>query len=562
MIHPVVVNPVLSPVVRVTDPVRWRAGKLAPDGAILHYDADLDAFAEQTGGPHAFNHAVLSPQYQRNANGSYTDVGAKPAVDTFDGERWLRSCGAITNLLPSGYNDMTLASWTKRGTCTVGAGNLVSGLQYSGGLGDVYNYATGLTPSARLAVSFRVKRVSKTGSLYIQNPRADGTGRFIVNLALLSDEWEWINENHPSVAGFIEWNVGLNGEAGFLIKSNATSEPYTSVYIDSLQQAYSPYPVPYVPPGVTQPASNATTTNGSWFSLPNGSPLWHALDGGPETDGVELVTNGGFDSADGWALVGSGWQITNGALQASASIASSMRQYISGSAGAYRIRLNYSSTAGDFVIRFSSGNDFDYIAGTKYYSGNGTVSVNVVVPSSFDRVRVYSGASPGFTGSIDNISIQRIQPQPLTLATRVRMGVGSGDVSVTEFYLPIISEKNDTNVTLQRYYKDATTTHIVVAKDGTVTVATGSNIPWPRNSIIRRITQVNTAGTQFRVGYMIEGTHTTIQWRAWMNYDGSFDPSTLYRLMLGYGNPYPMWFNKITAWKEQVSDARILEAMA
>jgi len=38
--------------------------------------------------------------------------------------------------------------------------------------------------------------------------------------------------------------------------------------------------------------------------------------------------------------------------------------------------------------------------------------------------------------------------------------------------------------------------------------------------------------------------------------------STLYRLMLGYNNAYPMWFNKITAWKEQVSDARILEAMA
>ena len=39
MIHPVVCNPVLSPVVRVTDPVRWRAGRLAPSGAILYWDA-------------------------------------------------------------------------------------------------------------------------------------------------------------------------------------------------------------------------------------------------------------------------------------------------------------------------------------------------------------------------------------------------------------------------------------------------------------------------------------------------------------------------------------------
>ena len=85
---------------------------------------------------------------------------------------------------------------------------------------------------------------------------------------------------------------------------------------------------------------------------------------------------------------------------------------------------------------------------------------------------------------------------------------------------------------------------------------------WPRNAIIRRVTQVNTAGTQFRVGYMIEGTHTAIQWGLWVAFDGSFNPSTLYRLMLGYANAYPMWFNKITVWKEQVSDDRILAAMS
>lgn len=81
-----------------------------------------------------------------------------------------------------------------------------------------------------------------------------------------------------------------------------------------------------------------------------------------------------------------------------------------------------------------------------------------------------------------------------------------------------------------------------------------------RNAIIRRATQVNAAGTQFRVGYMIEGTHTTIKWSAWATFDGSFDPSTLYRLMLGYINPYPQWYNKITAWKKQATDAEILEA--
>ena len=100
-----------------------------------------------------------------------------------------------------------------------------------------------------------------------------------------------------------------------------------------------------------------------------------------------------------------------------------------------------------------------------------------------------------------------------------------------------------------------------MAKDGTNGASNGYNVPWPRNSIIRRITQVNTAGTEFRVGYMIEGTHTAIQWSSWAAFDGGFGPSTLYRLMLGYNNAYPMWYNKITIWKEQVSDARILEAL-
>lgn len=40
MIHPVVVNPIISPFVAVMDPVRWRAGSLSPSGAILHFDAE------------------------------------------------------------------------------------------------------------------------------------------------------------------------------------------------------------------------------------------------------------------------------------------------------------------------------------------------------------------------------------------------------------------------------------------------------------------------------------------------------------------------------------------
>ena len=49
MIHPIVVNPVINPVVNIFDPVAWRAGKVPfPSGAILHFSADL-GFTDQTG---------------------------------------------------------------------------------------------------------------------------------------------------------------------------------------------------------------------------------------------------------------------------------------------------------------------------------------------------------------------------------------------------------------------------------------------------------------------------------------------------------------------------------
>ena len=319
--------------------------KKYPSGAILHWDADIDAFSEQTGGVHRFNHAVLSPQFQRNADGSYVNVGAKPAVDTFGGQKWLRSCGAVTNLFAG---DTSIA---RSVTLTAQAYTLqVFG---AGTVSCSYGTASVGTPLTFTA----------TAGATLFTP-----------------------------AGATYWML------------TATS-----------------YPVPYVPPGVTQPASNATPTNGSWFALPDGSPLWQALTG-----------------------------------------------------------------------------------------------------------------------------------QPLTLATRVRMGVGSGDSGASNAIV-----RAQTSGPVPQYY---TPTNIVASTDGT-------NYPafsgvFNRGTIIRRVTQVNTAGTQYRVGYMIEGTHTAIQWSAWVNYDGSMNPSTLYRLMLGYNNAYLMWFNKIAIWKEQVSDARIMEALS
>ena len=148
----------------------------------------------------------------------------------------------------------------------------------------------------------------------------------------------------------------------------------------------------------------------------------------------------------------------------------------------------------------------------------------------------------------------------MTLATRVMMGAGSGDYAngvINQLISALVA--GDSVHAISK--GSGGESRIVRSYDGVIG-ATIPDVPWPRNSIIRRFTQVNTAGTRFRVGYMIEGTHTTIQWGSWVAFDGSFNPSTLYKLMLGYNNAYPMWFNKIAVWNKQMDDAAILEALS
>lgn len=437
--------------------VGWRRSEVTvdyPDGAILHFDADIDAYAEQTGGPHAFNHAVLSPQYQRGADGSYANVGARPAVDTFDSKKWLRSCGAVQNLLTNSIFDGAVSGTP--GTAPTGWTNRLSGgapstvfngvsATYIGNGGYITDYLT-FSASANTTYLFAADIffdgvVSINRAINIANPPSGAAVSFLV------DDVEVALDTVPA-AGFRRAAAKIvigatSGSPQARIGCGVNTANTTGqVTISNPQLTATSYPRPYVPTTaagpVTQPASNATTTNGMWFSLPDGSPLWQAL-----------------------------------------------------------------------------------------------------------------------TGS------------PLTLATRVRMGVGSGDLlgnGSTQKILAI----NETGQQFYYFRGDVSTESKSkpISSTPDLVVWAEKSGTWQRNAIIYRVVQVSSTGLRFRAGYMIEGVHTTMQWShtgdesTWPAFDGSFNPSTLYRLTLGYNNAYPMWFNKITAWKEQVSDARILEAMA
>lgn len=527
-----------------------------PSGAILHFDADLDPYTEQTGGPHTFNHAVLSPQYQRNADGSYSNVGAKPAVDTFDGEKWLRSCGAVTNLLPSGSEDLTASSWIKRGTAVVAAGNLVSGI--ATGANNVYILKDGLTAGESFTPSIEIKRVATTGVLSIQNP-SDGnaSGRWDVDLSLLSYDYEKITSDHPSVSVVNAFVASSSGVSGIHFRYQSGALPL-SFYARNPQLTATSYPVPYTPPGTTMPASNATTTNGSWFTLPDGSELWHALDG--EIQPQNLITNGNFDTnIDGWNVYKPtatilSWQNGKLRIQNNGNTYGAANQAFSTVVGGlYEVSVDI-TVFGGVPARARVDKFPDYLAsGAINTTTSGTYKFRFTATATTTYLLLGNRSDTDAYNEFDNISIQRIQPQPLTLATRVRMGVGSGDVVSAGGIVNCIADSS-----MDAQYMNAVS--IVKSNCGQNAVEIAGS--FSRNAIIQRFTQVNSAGTQFRVGYMIDGTHTTIQWSSWTAFDGSFGPSTLYRLMLGFHNPYPQWFNKITVWKKQATDAEILEAMS
>lgn len=485
---------------------------------------------------HIFNSNVLGPQYQRNADGSYTNVGANPAVDVFDGEKWLRSCGAVTNLVPSQLADVR--NWTIRGAATVVKNEDGSFRCTLGNTGDDIYFYMQPDPTTACTLSIFAKYVSGDNYIYFAHSRgqvANFGGVFTLD---------------TSASEFTRFDISsFNPESkrigGISLRCFTTGQTCT-IDIKFPQLTATPYPVPYTPPGTTMPASNATVTNGCWFTLADGSPVWKALDGAPgELFSDIQVSNAYFDtSSTQEELIPNANTRTTEWLSCEGLTAVTI-DHTDVYATCNRCRIQTKNASGTITYLASSPGNVESSTGKfKFY-----------IPSGAVLFRVYF---TNVSGDVAELPIQRIQPQPLTLATRVRMGVGSGDLPSSST-LSIVSCLDVDSISTARI--DSVGNAVVHRSyDGATDInRTGA---WPRNSIIRRVTQVNTAGTHFRIGYMIEGTNTAIQWSSWQVYDGSFDPSTLYRLMLGYNNPYPMWFNKIAVWKKQATDAEILEALS
>ena len=140
---------------------------------------------------------------------------------------------APNNVLTS--SEDIVNDWTLRGSVSVTAGQsdpdggttayLFDGV-IGAGLGDVYQSITGLPANAPYVVSFYIKKVTSTGTLYINNPQTAGAGQWSVDLSKIGTGWERITESHAAVTVMSSHKVYTNGGGGIHIYSGGDLDFY------------------------------------------------------------------------------------------------------------------------------------------------------------------------------------------------------------------------------------------------------------------------------------------------------------------------------------------------
>ena len=128
----------------------------------------------------------------------------------------------------------------------------------------------------------------------------------------------------------------------------------------------------------------------------------HSIRGAMVT-GVNLVTNGGFDSADGWTQ-GTGWSISDGVAVHAAGSSSAVNQSSPIESGkSYQCTVTVSGrTAGTWYWRL--GNTTNLAAS----NSNGTITQTLTGSATGSYIGIFGDTT--FDGSVDNISVYEINP--------------------------------------------------------------------------------------------------------------------------------------------------------
>jgi hypothetical protein len=300
------------------------------------------------------------------------------------------------------------------------------------------------------------------------------------------------------------------------------------------------YVFPYIPPGITNPSAIGTSGgNGASWPLTGSDSAKRLIEcfrGKP--DGVELATD---TSGGSFTPLGGG-----------------RYQKVAGSSATLSFNGNVLNS-GDraqlkFVVESVSGGSI-----TPYISG--LIQSAVTVPRSYS-VEGVSGASTATDCSfyaptdvacvISAVSCQKLNPATFTIGALCYMGAGSAELP-NSASVNIKATDNSVN-TLQARKDSGGNSYLSDSYEGTTGV---NNLlgTWSRGEYHLKLVQSKSDGSQFRVGNKRIGIDSSIQWGAWVNFDGSFNPLTYLRL--AYNGAVPLHIKGGFASDESLSDAEI-----
>jgi hypothetical protein len=168
-------------------------------------------------------------------------------------------------------NDLTDASWTKTGTGAVSnnlvgaagdanTGGTVSGLDI-GGSGSINKLFGGYVATDRYEPSFVLKQIDTAGVIEILHPTGTASGRWLIDLSLLSTSWETVDRNHPAVTVSVEFVVDGVGQLGLYIrKSTGTGTLSVGYFNSQLELGTVSTPQKYTATGTASTDADINTT--------------------------------------------------------------------------------------------------------------------------------------------------------------------------------------------------------------------------------------------------------------------------------------------------------------
>jgi len=206
---------------------------------------------------------------KQNRNGFGCQIEPARKNEFTNGRTW---SGATTR------GGVALATDTQQRPDGSGLATKVTGIS-GAGVDDIYQgFYNKFTPSAKIALSWWMKKISASGVMVVATPSM--TGVWTLDFAAIGDGWEWINQNHPAVTvstPFAGGGVGDNDSGVYWYKSSGPTS--LGFYFDLIQLeegAYPTSPIATAGTAVTRTADAMRLINADVFGRMSekGSILW------------------------------------------------------------------------------------------------------------------------------------------------------------------------------------------------------------------------------------------------------------------------------------------------